>query len=429
MIVLTAVTGLRNRGVEALVETTVEGLRGVAPGEEVAVLTQSPDFDRDHGRRLGVTFAYDGFSMHARFPLLMAGAEAVRSAIGRQSETERSRRLVANAKLAIASGGDCFSSDYGSIASFLVPLRVARKAGVPFVFLAQSIGPFNDATTKKEFVSVARDASLVTVRESRSQAYAIDELGLDQERVALTADPAFLLEPPPAERVAQLRAFYGLSDDEPTVAIALSQGLCSFGGFVGERDGNQLADQHLASLAAVVEEALNRFDAQVLLIPHVQDAWHANDDRLLADRLAEHLGRDPRVKTAWCSHTASEFKGLIASCDLVVAERMHAGIAALSTATPVCVVRYSVKADGIIGDLIGEDAKETGAIIDYEDFLDPKHAVTGLRTAWSNRDAMRSKLLAGKPVAQDLARQNFTLLRDRDLLPASALAAAGEVRT
>jgi polysaccharide pyruvyl transferase WcaK-like protein len=45
-VLITGVTGLRNRGVEALVTTTIEQIRNLNPDIAINVLTQTPDYDQ-----------------------------------------------------------------------------------------------------------------------------------------------------------------------------------------------------------------------------------------------------------------------------------------------------------------------------------------------------------------------------------------------
>jgi colanic acid/amylovoran biosynthesis protein len=64
--ILAGITGVRNRGVEALVVTTVEQFRLRRPDLEIRVLTRTPELDAAALRELdGATF----HAAHARTPI------------------------------------------------------------------------------------------------------------------------------------------------------------------------------------------------------------------------------------------------------------------------------------------------------------------------------------------------------------------------
>ena len=79
----------------------------------------------------------------------------------------------------------------------------------------------------------------------------------------------------------------------------------------------------------------------VLLIPHVQEIY--GDDRSLATSLHRSIAF-PSVAVASEDLSAAEYKRLISGCHMLVAERMHAAIAGLSSSVPTALVAYSLKA-------------------------------------------------------------------------------------
>ncbi len=68
-------------------------------------------------------------------------------------------------------------------------------------------------------------------------------------------------------------------------------------------------------------------------------------------------------------HTPSEYKAIIARADMVVAERMHAAIAAFSSGACALCVGYSVKARGIVDGFLGEGAAAEGWVVPVADFV------------------------------------------------------------
>jgi colanic acid/amylovoran biosynthesis protein len=401
-IALTTITHFRNRGVEALATTIVQQLHHRVPELEVYIFSQQPDYDASRFAHASARFLIDPFG-----PCACNRGVRWRARLGPwlplvAPEWRTARTVIESASAVVSSGGDCYGSDYGSFEGWLDPLRRALDADVPVIFLAQSIGPFRTDREAKAWMSVARHATAVTVRESLSYDYVVRHLGLPARIVEHTADPAFLLEPPPSGDRQKTWAGYGLDDDRPTIALAVSQGIIGFSGVS--------PNKHLRAWQCVIDALLDRIDARILLVPHVPDIEPANDDRILATALVRSRSTGGRVQMVSPNHSASEIKGLIAGCDLVIAERMHAAIAGLSSAVCTVVVGYSVKARGITLDLLGPRLVERGLFIPVHEFVQPELTVSRVLTAWELRHQVRRHLADGLPIVRARAARNFDLV-------------------
>lgn len=398
---ITGITGLRNRGVEALVVPTIEQLCIRQPNLTVNVLTKSPDYDELRLQQYGASPVNDCLQiasqgrlqrLRTKFPLFQLPTP----------EYKAVRGTISDASVVIASGGDVFSSDYGRLHRHLQPLELALDAGVPVVFLAQSIGPFKRDDEAEAWVRVGRRSKLVTVREKISYNYVTKDLGLSTDLVKHTADPAFLLVPPPSDIVANMLSSYGITKDRPFIAVSVSQGITRFAGCD--------YDEHMKAWRQVVKMLIDQLDAQVLIIPHVQEINAHNDDRIAATNLLRSLDFDPRVRLAGADHSASELKGLISCCDMVIAERMHAAIAGLSSGICTVVVGYSVKAEGIMNDLLGAESVHNGLLISIHEFLDADAACASIRTAWNRRQEVAHQLNEVLPRVKQDSASNFDMI-------------------
>ncbi len=113
-VVLTGVTGLRNRGVEALVVTTIAGLRAQWPAAQITVLSRSPEYDSF--RLTGCTdVKVIANTLHDLQPWPQQMTRTLRSLLrhGRLPR-DAAQQAIREASLVIALGGDVFSSDYAS---------------------------------------------------------------------------------------------------------------------------------------------------------------------------------------------------------------------------------------------------------------------------------------------------------------------------
>jgi colanic acid/amylovoran biosynthesis protein len=201
-----------------------------------------------------------------------------------------------------------------------------------------------------------------------------------------------------------LASVIGLDPAAPTVACSISGGIVSFAGVDHER--------HIGSWVRCITHLVDKVGAQVLLVPHVQEVSVRNDDRLFATEILRRL--DPktasRVRLAGGELRATEYKALISRCDLLIAERMHAAIAGLSTAVPTLVVGYSVKARGILLDVMGSETKANDQLIAVSDFCNADLALERVLAAWQGRGPAKQVLEASKARMKEAALKNFSSL-------------------
>jgi colanic acid/amylovoran biosynthesis protein len=401
-IVFTGITSFRNHGVEALVVSAIAQLRARLPQATFTVLDRDPDYDNSRLPASEARFAQD-YTIRPLYVGKLRGT-ITRAMPSLDRYAEAARREIATAWGVIASGGDVFASEYGhhSLLTHLAPLKVARQFDKPFFFAAHSIGPFKTEADRKAFVGVAKDSAGITVREAKSFDYVTRELGLPPGLVTLTADAAFLLDKPAPERLAKLRAYHGFTGSRPVIALTPSQAICSW--------MNSYYDQHFKAWCAVVEMLLRELDAGLIFVPHVQETSPQNDDRVLATQMVRHFNFDPRLQIAGGDYSASELKGIISQCDLVVAERMHACIAGLSSAVCTVAIGYSVKAEGILCDLFEREQVQGGLLLPIQNFLDEKQACDKVRRAWQMRAAVQARLRQQLPEVQRRAGMTFDLI-------------------
>jgi colanic acid/amylovoran biosynthesis protein len=400
-LVLTGVTGLRNRGVEALVRAAIDGFTRHLPGEPATVVTSDPRYDRLALE--GVATVVPDAPGYFRSGRLERCVREVAAVLRSGKRTLPAIAALRSATAIVASGGDVFSSDYGALRRHLGIVKMAQALGRPTVFLAHSIGPFKTTSEARMMRGVLDRAALITVRERRTRDYLVGDLRVAPDRVQLTADVAFLLQPPPPARIDALKRWLGLSGSG-YVALAPSEGITTFS---SARD----RQAHDHAWMRTIEYILETSNDDVLIVPHVQETRPAIDDRRIAGRLVEATGYNPRVRIALGEFSASDFKGLIRDSRYLVGERMHACIAALSTGVPTIAVGYSVKAQGIMEDLLGPRVSSDGLHVSVAQFVGAEGLRAGIETVTRSGDAIRKRLAATAAEAMRLAEANFVALR------------------
>lgn len=402
-ILITGITSLRNHGVEALVKSTVEQLRPRLSNPVFTILDRAPEYDRHQFPADDVQFSHD-YSIRPLY------AGRLRKILGRcwpgsDRHARATFREIESADLVIASGGDVFCSEYGhrSLLSHLQPLKIAQKRGIPTLLHAQSIGPFSNTRDREAFLEVALKTQAVTVRETASHEYLIHGLKMPEAQCHLVADPAFLLSQGSPEAGKALFDHLCYRPENPTVALGVSQAICHW--------MQTSQDRHLQTWLDIIRWLRSELDANIILVPHVHEISPQNDDQVLATELLRCLEYDPAVRLAGGALSACEFKAIIARCDFLVAERMHAAIAGLSTAVPTLVVGYSIKAKGILTDLLGDPLALEHALISIEDFLQPGRGLAQVQSAWAARDQLSRRLQEGLPRTQQRAALAFDVIQ------------------
>ena len=308
-IVLTCLSPFENRGVEALALSIVDGLRETFDNPHLTVLARDHEMAKRSLDPRGVTTLPDpAFAPHRGASIRKKIRFRTRRFVRRKllGRLHPAERAIAAADLVVVSGGDVFSSVYGTMERFIRQLDQPLAAGIPVLFLGQSVGPFDNDTERNSFIRTARRCRF-TVREEISFDYLTRELELPEDIVTLTADPAFRLHVD-EETKRRVLTTYGL-EPGTYAAFALSRGIAKFRGLE--------ADAHLQACIEATK-TLIELAGRAVLVPHVQPSYsEAQNDRLLAEEVHAALDHDPRcVVMNHAFHTSIEFKAALSQASL-----------------------------------------------------------------------------------------------------------------
>lgn len=213
----------------------------------------------------------------------------------------------------------------------LLPLRAARRRGIPVVLFSQSVGPFASRFTRLMVARELRRARLVIVRE-RNSLLVCQRMGI--RSISLCDDVAFALSP------GRVPDSVGSLPRE-AVGVTVMNSLPGVG-----LEGYQ---RYRRALAEGIERALEGRQEPVLVISQV--AAHAGDsDVAAAQELTDQL-RAAGVRTDFIdlaelsNESLSAFYGRF---KVVVASRLHSGILGLCAGTPVVGLSYLPKTHGVL---------------------------------------------------------------------------------
>ena len=132
---------------------------------------------------------------------------------------------------------------------------------------------------------------------------------------------------------------------------------------------------------------------------------------MISTKIARELGFDKRVRVFAEDLSAAEFKGLVSRSDMVVAERMHAAIAGLSTGRCTIPVGYSIKAEGITSAVLeGSGLEASDIVVPVSDLLDATATFDKLDRIWKQRKAYATAITQGASRQKALALENFDMI-------------------
>jgi polysaccharide pyruvyl transferase WcaK-like protein len=349
LVLIGAAPDTGNLGVSALCESVVHTIGRLAPETQITVFDNGrgngPATIADlpvhrqglrHSRRL-----YEPSSLiHAQLSLVAGGMF--------ENPIARSIR-EADAALDL-TGGDSFSDIYGQrrFRQGLAVKQFVLRCGTPLVLLPQTYGPFADDANRRQAADVVRQASMAWARDAKSFGVlqqlaagggAAIHSGVDVAVALPTTDQGIDLDGRLAQWIDQR--------SRRLVGLNVSGLLYNAPQHNAQRYG--LKADYPAVMRRLAERLLEKPDVNLLLVPHVvgEGGDRSESDIAACRSLSETLGEPRRVAVAPAPASASRAKWLISRCDWFCGTRMHATIAALSTATPVAAIAYSPKTRGV----------------------------------------------------------------------------------
>ena len=295
--------GFGNTGDEAILAGLVEGFQELCPAAELTVLSGSPaDTMAEHG--------------------VIAVPRGLWSV----------RRQVKLCDALISGGGGLLQdvTSWRSPLYYLAAIHLAKAARRPVACIGQSIGPLERGWVRALARREIARADAIGVRDDVSRR-ALTELGVDRP-AQTTADLAFLLPRPTGAEIAAAREKAGLSDvNERLAAVALRP------------LPHRRRKLQVSGLALAVDAACRSVGLCPLLIP-----MHPSQDVEFARAVAAEMPMGARVAPMM---RAREVLALVASCDLVIAMRLHALIFATLCSVPPVAISYDPKVDGLMEQL------------------------------------------------------------------------------
>lgn len=208
--------------------------------------------------------------------------------------------------------------------------RVVRK---PIAMLNVGVGPLRSPRGLRLAKLILSQVDLLTVRDERSVATcrSIGVPAVAATDAVFSVDREFLLgaSQPPTE---QLTPDDETGEDPRRVRVALNLNY--------DIENPDSWEQFQAQLATCLEQLDGQCPIEVHALP-MQAGFKENDDVKVIDAFMARLPSVPFVRHDLTSHR--DAARLLASCDIVVSERLHAIVMAAILGVPSLVLAYDVK--------------------------------------------------------------------------------------
>lgn len=308
-------------------------------------------------------------------------------------------RIDASHAVLDLSGGDSFCDLYGDLTFRLVtwPKRLALLRDRPLVLLPQTYGPFRSDRLRRQAAGLVRRAAMAWARDSDSFHALRELLGADfaPDRHREGVDVAFALAPRPPEGPDRDRLeSWWQAAPGPVVGVnvsGLTQG--------ADRGRYGLTADGVRVVRRLCEQLLAEPDVRIVLVPHVRGGPGSDNDRPVTERLLAELRprHADRVTMTPPDLDAHQAKWVISRTAWFVGMRMHATIAALSSAVPVAGIAYSMKVRGVFA-TVGQEKHVADARRLSDDEL-----LGVLWKSWQNREQAAAELAVQAPATADRA--------------------------
>ncbi len=250
------------------------------------------------------------------------------------------------------TGGDSFSDIYGIPRFAIGTLRklLILQFRKRLVLLPQTYGPFEKKWTRVVAASIMKRAHAIYARDRVSLEYVRHMLGhaAARERVHLSPDMAFILDPHPHQKDAVPLVEKARREGKFVLGLNVS-GLLYNGGYTGANEFRLKTDYRRLA-ANVARRFLAEPDSCLVLVPHEFDfPGSVVGDPDACRRVYEEISPEypGRVILISQEHSQNEIKHAIGLCGFFAGSRMHACIAAMSQHIPTVGLAYSRKFAGV----------------------------------------------------------------------------------
>jgi polysaccharide pyruvyl transferase WcaK-like protein len=272
-------------------------------------------------------------------------------------------------------------------------MNQAAKHRAKIMLYANGIGPLAQEKNKRRAVAALEQAEKITLRDYRSR-QALEELGLKNANVLVTADAAFRFRNADFEGAKVL-----LDNIQLTGQLAVKQYFC-----VSIRGWRSLKEDFVTEMAIFCDYMTERYGLVPLFIP-----MQPSHDAEISTKVLEKLKN--RGYYLQEEFTIEEILAIVKGSEFLVGMRLHSIIYGANAATPVIGMVYDPKVAAML-ELLGQEY-----YMNLED-VSAMQLITLAERVMEQRDEIKEQLAAATKALAEKSSQNAVIAYDiinRDL--------------
>ena len=287
-ILISGYYGFDNIGDESILRTLITSLREKIPDCRLTVLSHNPASTREK-----------------------YGVEAVE-----RMSPGAILRAVRQCDMLISGGGSLLQdvTSSKSIHYYLFIIRLAKLLGKKVFIYSQGIGPIDHAFNRRATARALKKADGIVVRDERS-AKLLEQIGLPQERIVITADPVIRMKRPDRTVGREILARAGIKKD----------GRLTVGWAIREKNRDSAFVREITECIRWLRE---NYDAESVLIP-----FHYEEDREVCSVIAERTNGAAKCLSE--KYLSEDMLSIIGNMDVLVGVRLHSMIYAAIMGVPI----------------------------------------------------------------------------------------------
>lgn len=231
------------------------------------------------------------------------------------------------AGLLISGGGSLLqnATSRKSLLYYLCIIKMAKRHGMKIMLYANGIGPIYDESNKKRVYDTIKNADFISLRE-RTSLVELENMGIDKNKLCLSADPAISLAGCDKERADYLSGLINLRGKR-LLAVSL-------------REYSSVSTETFAKECA---EAISAFSEKYALTP-IFIPMQPKQDTRICQSVAKQC-KEAIILPPLC---ANELIAILKKCDFVLGMRLHLLIYALCAEKAAVGISYDPKIDAFL---------------------------------------------------------------------------------
>lgn len=300
-VIISGYYGYKNVGDDAVLNVIVNYLKTLCPGVSITILSKTPK-DTKGIFHVESIHRFNFFGIY---------------------------RQMRKSALLISGGGSLFQdiTSTHSLLYYIMVIRLAFMRGLKVMIYANGIGPIHSLKNKLRTKMVLDKVDAITLRDADSLEE-LKSLGIKQDKMVITADPAFALEATTQKRMREIFVQEKLDYASKYVAISV-------------REWHNNCEDFEKIIAEVCRYLQNEYGITPLFIPMQQ-----NKDMPICKRIMERAGCGARIIEG--GYKVDELLGVMGRMEMVIGMRLHTLIYALSQKVPVLGLSYDPKVDSML---------------------------------------------------------------------------------